>query len=91
MKLNLKEIIITVCVAFILAYILVVLMNCNGNDDTLTNYYSDWETCIVKEISDGIVVIECDGVRRNTAYVDGVQVGDLVQARTDYETYTEIE
>lgn len=91
MKLNLRDIIITVCVAIILSIILVVLMSCNGGDDSSTEYYSDWQTCIVKEISDGIFTIECDGVERTTRAVDGVVVGDLVQARIDYEVYTEIE
>ena len=70
----------------ILLIIALLLIGCNGEDNT----YSRTETCVVDHITEDIITIECDGIYRDT-YNDGgdYYVGKPVIARI--EEYVEIE
>jgi len=70
----------------ILLIIALLLIGCNGEDNT----YSRTETCVVNHITEDIITIECDGIYRDT-YNDGgdYYVGKIVTARI--EEYVEIE
>jgi len=69
------------------------MFSCNfGDDDRRTDYYSEWETCQVENITDDIVTLECNGVKKTTTSDDtNLKIGDLVTAVSEYKVYTEIE
>jgi len=60
--------------------IAVLMTGCDGSDNT----YTERKTCIVKEIADGIVTIECDGILYNVDDDRYYYVGQPVAASMEY-------